>query len=309
MSRLATAPISWGICEVPGWGVQLPVQRVLDEMAQLGFTATELGSDGYLPADPAQLRATLEAHGLSLLAGFVPLVLHEADQADEALRRAEHTAALLQSAGASHFNTAPVTTWAWGPRTPLSDPQWDHLLAMLDRVGKIADAHGLHQVLHPHHGIVVETRDEVGRVLDHSPVSFVLDTAHLAVGGYDPVQFVADAAHRVGLVHIKDADLSVAARLNAGELSLMEAVQAGIFPPVGEGDLDIDAVVAGLEHAGYRGWYVLEQDVAITGPVPAVGSGPIAGVRQSVDYLRGLERRLAGSGRPNPTNHQNHGER
>ena len=66
----------------------------------------------------------------------------------------------------------------------------------------------------------------------------------------------------------------------------MEAVQAGIFPPVGAGDLDIDSVVASLEAAGYDGWYVLEQDIAITGAEPAVGKGPIEDVRTSVDYLR-----------------------
>ncbi|MDR7455354.1 MAG: inosose dehydratase, partial [Armatimonadota bacterium] len=27
--RIGTAPISWGVCEIPGWGPQLPVDRVL----------------------------------------------------------------------------------------------------------------------------------------------------------------------------------------------------------------------------------------------------------------------------------------
>ncbi|MGI9595461.1 MAG: sugar phosphate isomerase/epimerase family protein [Acidimicrobiales bacterium] len=291
MARLATAPISWGICEVPGWGVQLPVERVLDEMAELGFPATELGSDGYLPTDADQLRALLEPRGLSLLAAFIPLVLHEQDLADETLRRAEESAGLLEAAGARYFNTAPVTTWDWAPRTELSAEQWDHTLAMFDRIEKITDAHGLDQVVHSHVGTIVETKPEVVRVLDGCDVKFVLDTAHLAVGGYDPVDFVADAADRVGLVHIKDTNLTVADRLNRGEISLMEAVQANIFPPLGDGDLAIDRVIQDLEAAGYRGWYVLEQDVAITGPEPAVGSGPIEDVRRSVNYLRGLEHR------------------
>ncbi|MEY4312508.1 MAG: hypothetical protein RLZZ319_17, partial [Actinomycetota bacterium] len=29
ISRVASAPISWGICEVPGWGEMLPTSRVL----------------------------------------------------------------------------------------------------------------------------------------------------------------------------------------------------------------------------------------------------------------------------------------
>ena len=41
--RLAGAPISWGVCEVPGWGRMLPPGRVLAEMASLGLAAMELG--------------------------------------------------------------------------------------------------------------------------------------------------------------------------------------------------------------------------------------------------------------------------
>ena len=52
MSRVAAAPISWGICEAPGWGLQLPVDRVLDEARQLGITAIEQGALGWLPTDP-----------------------------------------------------------------------------------------------------------------------------------------------------------------------------------------------------------------------------------------------------------------
>src|SRR2546427_179764 len=44
--KIGTAPISWGVCELPDWGVVLPYQRVLDEMAELGFAegANEIAS-------------------------------------------------------------------------------------------------------------------------------------------------------------------------------------------------------------------------------------------------------------------------
>ena len=294
MSRMATAPISWGICEVPGWGHQLPVGRVLGEMAELGFPATELGSDGYLPTEPVELKAALAPHGLGLLAAFVPLILHEPTEADETLRRAEEMATLLVATGATYFNTAPVTTYDWGPRVELTNVQWDHVMVMFDRIEQVTSAHGLVQVLHPHVGTIVETKDEVARVLNGCGVLFVLDTAHLAVGGYDPVDFVTHNAKRVGLVHIKDTTMAVSDRLNAGEVSLMEAVQEGIFPPVGDGDLDLDTVIEHLERSGFDGWYVLEQDVAITGAKPELGFGPIEGVRKSVNYLRGLQQRLNG---------------
>lgn len=293
MDRMATAPISWGICEVPGWGIQLPVDRVLSEMSQMGFPATELGSEGYLPSSPIELRSVLEAHRLELLAAFVPLIVHDAAAADDTLRQATEMSALLQEAGATYFNTAPVTTSDWAPRRELTDAEWDHAMEMFSRIEEITEAHGLVQVLHEHVGTIVETKAEIQRVVDNSQIRFVLDTAHFAVGGYDPVDFVQNHADRVGLVHVKDCDLAVAKRLNDGEITLMEAVQSGIFPTVGRGDLDLDTVISVLESSGYSGWYVLEQDIAITGDEPAAGKGPIEDVRESVDYLRGLEVRLA----------------
>lgn len=293
MQRMATAPISWGICEVPGWGVQLPVERVLSEMAELGFPSTELGSDGYLPSDPAELSSVLSSHDLDLLAAFIPVLVHDPAEADETLRRVEQSAALLAATGATYFNSSPVTTWDWAPRRELSQVEWDHTMMMFARIEEITEAHGLTQVLHEHYGTIVETKEEIQRVIDHSEIRFVLDTAHFAVGGYDPVDFVEDHLDRVGLVHIKDCDLAVAKRLNDGELTLMEAVQTGIFPVVGQGDLNIDRVITSLEQGGYDGWYVLEQDVAITGDEPVAGKGPVEDVKASVEYLRALEGRIA----------------
>ena len=94
-------------------------------------------------------------------------------------------------------------------------------------------------------------------------------------------------------MHIKDCDLAKAAMLNNGELSLMEAVQQGLFPNVGRGDLDISGVIESLEGKGYDGWYVLEQDAAITGDEPPAGKGPIEDVLENVNYLRDLEASLA----------------
>ena len=50
--RIAGAPISWGVCEVPGWGHQLPPEVVLAQMSELGLAATEFGPDGFLESAP-----------------------------------------------------------------------------------------------------------------------------------------------------------------------------------------------------------------------------------------------------------------
>lgn len=288
LDRVATAPISWGVCEVPGWGHQLSPDRVLAEMNRLGFTRTELGSTGWLPTTTNELQAILTRHDMSLLAAFIPLVIHDPDQADRTRAEARAAAELLAENGAGFFNTAPVTSVDWQPRRPLSNEEWAHLYLMVDEIEKICADHDLVQVLHEHVGCVIETAEEVQRLIDNTNVSLVVDTGHLAIGGYDPGELVKRHADRVGLVHLKDTDLEVAARLNDGRLSLMEAVQEGLFTPLGQGDLDVAGVITALEADGYRSWYVIEQDCAIIGDLPAEGEGPIRDVAISLDFLKDL---------------------
>lgn len=289
MGRVATAPISWGICEVPGWGEQLPADRVCNEMAALGFPATELGEHGFLPTDPGEMVAFLAERELAMIGGFNSLVLHKESDAEATLAAATETAELFVEVGASHFVTAAVTDLDWSPRVPLTDSEWAHLSHMLSALEEMLKGKGLRQVLHPHVGTVVETADDVQQVLDTSDVAWCLDTGHLAIGGVDPVAFATEHHDRVGLVHLKDVTNTVADELNAGRMSLLEAVQQNLFPPLGRGDLAIDGVIAAMENTGYDDWYVLEQDVALTDGVPPAGQGPAVQVAESLDYLRSVE--------------------
>jgi inosose dehydratase len=285
-SRLSAAPISWGVCEVPGWGRQLPAQRVLAEMLQVGLSTTELGAPGFLPDTAPEIRAVLDPLGMRLIGGFVPLALHDPAQRVQALAQAEATAQVLAGCGASRFVTAAVMDPEWSKPERLRDDALAVLVDGLARVDEICQRHGLVQTLHPHVGTVVETAEDVERVLAASDVAWCLDTGHLAIGGFDPLRFAREAAGRVRHVHLKDVDLGVAARVAGNEISLLHAVQQGLFRPFGAGDVPVDEIVLELERSGYSGHYVLEQDVAITGEEPRPGTGPVDDVRACVAFLR-----------------------
>ena len=77
--KIAGAPISWGVCEVLGWGYQLGTDRVLTEMREIGLLATELGPEGFLPTEPRAMTGVLSQHGLQAVGGFTPLLLHHPD--------------------------------------------------------------------------------------------------------------------------------------------------------------------------------------------------------------------------------------
>jgi len=266
----------------------LPATRVLDEMADLGFTATELGAPGFLPNEARALHTLLESRGLDLAGAFVPLVLHDPAKEAETTRAAIRAADLLAGADGDVFVTAAVVDEDWSPRRPLADQEWAQLVDMLRRVTDLAGERGLRHVIHPHIGTVLQNADEIERLLELSPVPWCLDTGHFWVGGFDPVDFVRRFPDRVEHVHLKDVDESVAARVRSGDIGLMAAVQRGLFQPLGRGDVAIDEVVTHLESEGYRGWYVLEQDTAITGAAPSPGSGPMLSVAESVEFLRAI---------------------
>jgi inosose dehydratase len=283
--RIAAAPITWGVCEVPGWGVMLPADRVLGEMRSLGITATELGAPGFLPEDPDALADALASHGMRLIGGFVPVVLHDPDQRASTLAGAERTARLFAGVGATMFVTAVVVDAGWAPRFELSSAQWRHILGMLDELDALCAGYGLTQALHPHVGTLIETAADVETVLARSGVRWCLDTGHLLIGGYDPVRFAEDAAGRVAHVHLKDVRSDVAARVLGGELSIRDGVGEGLFCPLGDGDAPILDVIDALESGGYRGWYVLEQDTDLGATEPPPGAGPVEAARASLDYL------------------------
>jgi len=288
VDRIAGAPISWGVCEVPGWGVMLPADRVLDEMHSLGITATELGAPGFLPREPAALRAVLDRHGMRFVGGFVPVVLHDPETRAATLADARETAALFAAAGGDMFVSTVVVDEGWSPRIELSPAQWDHLAGMLGELDGMCDEYGLTHALHPHVGTLVETAADVKTVLERSDVRWTLDTGHLFIGGYDPVAFVGDAGDRVAHVHLKDVRAAIVQSVRDGERTLREATIDGVFCPLGLGDVPIAATVEALESSGYQGWYVLEQDADLGATEPEPGSGPIESARASVQYLRSI---------------------
>ncbi|MEO7980764.1 MAG: TIM barrel protein [Sporichthyaceae bacterium] len=264
----------------------LPTDRVLSEMTDLGISATEYGAPGFLPTDPEDIRGVLDGHGMSLLGGFTPLVLHDPARRDEALARTRAVADLFSRAGATTLVSCPVMDDDWSIPRPMDRDEHAHLVRMLGKVDTICADAGLRQVLHPHVQTVVETSRDVERVLQDCDVNWCLDTGHLAIGGTDPVEFARQAADRVGHVHLKDVRMDLVPALLDRSTSIMEGVQAGLFPSLGQGDLALADVVLTLERAGYQGWYVIEQDTAITGALPSEGDGPVTGVRDSMRYLR-----------------------
>lgn len=267
----------------------LPTERVLSEMSELGLAGTELGAPGFLPNDPVQLSELLAQYDLKLLGGFTPVVLHNPTEHDATIDYVRATIELFRKTGATQLVTSPVYSWNWDTPQSLTNKETRFMFKTLDEISLICADNGISNVLHPHLMTVVETKADVERVLDGCEVDWCLDTGHLAIGGVDILEFARVAFERIGHVHLKDVDLKKAPEVLNRKKSIMAGVQGGLFTPLGEGDAPIADLVRYLESKGYQGWYVIEQDLAITGPLPKLGEGPIELVSKSLNYLKSLE--------------------
>ena len=287
--RVAAAPISWGVSELPGWGHQISRQRVLGEMREIGFAATESGPPGYLPEAPRERRSLLQRYGLGLAAGFLATVLH--DPAANGIAQIEVEARGLAASGADAIVVAAAWPSAdYDRRQRLSQEQWSRLQEGLAAAEQIAAICGLTLAFHPHVGTAVQSAEDVETLLNRTDVNLCLDTGHIYLGGGDPTEVAATWGHRIRHVHLKNVDDRVASAFKAGELSYSDAVRRGLYTTLGDGDLDIAGVVDRILGTGYTGWFVLEQDISLaTEPEP--NGGPITSARESLAFFR----RVAGA--------------
>ena len=222
--------------------------------------------------------------------------MHDRALADETRAAARRWAGLIAGGGGEFFVTCAVSDQRQWRIEPLGESQWDFLCESLVELDRLVADYGLRQVFHSHVGSLVETDAETARILERTSVSLVLDTAHLTLGGTDLLGFVDAHSHRVGLVHVKDVAPAVAREVQAGAMSLMQAVQRGLFPPLGRGGVPIAEVVTRLEDSGRRLWYVLEQDAAIAEDDPSAVAGLRRNAELGIEFLRTLLPANTGNG-------------
>ncbi len=300
--RFGNAPCSWGTLEFEGVeGERIGFDRMLDELAESGYTGTELGDWGYMPVDPALLRAELRRRGLAMLGAFVPVALKEPGAHERGVEAAVRTARLLAAvadepapflvladnngAVAERVRMAGRITAEMG----LSATEWRAFANGALMVARaVRDETGLLTVFHHHCAGYVETPEEMTRFLeltDDKLIGLVFDTGHYAYGSgsRDVMEGLRRFWTRVWYVHLKDCDPAVAEQARAGQWDYFEAIRRGLFCELGKGCVDFPAVIGWLKDRGYDGYALVEQDI-----LPGMGT-PKEFARRNREYLRLIE--------------------
>jgi inosose dehydratase len=301
--RVGNAPCSWGTLEFDETrrGEQIEYSRMLGELAETGYTGTELGDWGFMPTDPSVLGNELRTRNLVMLGAFVQVALKDQSAHADGVARAVKTARLLADVAtepkpflvlADDNATDPRRTQNAGRITPdvsLSSPQWKTFAAgaML-----VADAvlheTGLKTVFHHHCGGYVETPDEIARFLeltDPQRIGLVFDTGHYAFGSGHcaVVEGLRRFADRVWYIHLKDCQPEIAQKSRSEGWDYFTSLRHGVFCELGAGCVDFPAVLKWLKDRRYDGYVLVEQDI-----LPGMGT-PKASALRNREYLRSIE--------------------
>jgi inosose dehydratase len=299
---VGNAPCSWGTLEFEGTGgEQTGYGRMLDELAETGYTGTELGDWGYLPTDPPALSAELAQRGLVMLGAFVPVALREPSALADGIANAVKTARLLAAVAtdpapylvlADNNGSVANRTKRAGRITAedsLGLAEWKTFASGAEAVaGAVLSETGLKTVFHHHCAGFVETHDEIAALLDLTdPKSFglVFDTGHYTYGsgGADAVEALEAFRDRIWYIHLKDCQPRVAAQARANGWDYFEALRHGVFCELGVGSVDFPRLLRRLAEWDYQGYMLVEQDV-----LPGMGS-PKESARRNREYLASIE--------------------
>jgi inosose dehydratase len=264
--RLGINPLTWTIDDLPEVGGETSLETCLREARAAGFEGVELGCK--FPRTAPELKAALAPHGLALVSGWYSASLLERDAAIEFEAMKPHRE-LLAALGSEVVVVAETTRCIHGDRRarlsqrPVLGPaDWPQFAARLDELGARLQDSGLKLAYHHHMGTVVQTEDEVDRLMDScdDAVSLLLDTGHLTFAGGDPVRAATRHAERIAHVHCKDVRRAVLDRSLNRDSSFLDAVLDGVFTVPGDGCVDYPATLAPIARAKYRGWLVVEAE-------------------------------------------------
>lgn len=271
--RLGVNPIGWSNDDLRHLGGETSLETCLTEARLAGFEGIELGHK--FPRDAGALGPILTRHGLALVSGWYSANLLERDATAELDAMRPHMD-LLRASGCSVLILAETTRAIHGDqakplsqRPVISNTEWE---VFADRLTALADAartEGLAIAYHHHMGTIVQTEEEIDRLMELTGPSLklLLDTGHAVFAGADPLALARRHRHRVAHVHCKDVRKAVMTTVRSDDRSFLDSVIAGVFTVPGDGMVDFASVLGALK--GYAGWLVVEaeQDPAVAHPL------------------------------------------
>lgn len=281
---IANAPCSWGI-NYPT-GNRYSWSQYLDEVAAAGFSGTELGPFGFLPANPARLKDEMARRGLVVVGATHVHAFSDAASAPAFMATLRELSALLVALEAKHLVIMDESNaYPKGREGMLDEAGWNGLTSMVrDAQALVETEYGLKLSFHPHIGTAVEKEIQIDRLLAETDIDLCFDTGHHAFWDQDVLSYMEKTFPRIAYMHLKNVDPAVRARVLSGELPVAASYAEGVMCPLPDGVVDIQAVMSLLADRGFAGPIVVEQDVAANAT-----ETPLQLAARNLAYMNGMK--------------------
>ena len=274
--KLGIAPIGWTNDDMPDLGGEITFEQCVSEMALAGYKGCEIGNK--YPKTVEGMHEYLDIRGLEIAnRWFSSFILTK--PFEEVEKDFRENCEFLKGCGAKRIGASEQSYSIQGQmETPvfekkyvMNDEEWKKFTDGLSKLGNIAKEYGITLVYHHHMGTVVQTSEEIDKMMDMcdpEAVYLLFDTGHLAYCGEDYMAVLKKYAKRIKHVHLKDIRPEIVEKVKAEHLSFLQGVRLGAFTVPGDGTIDFKPVFDVLDEADYEGWMLVEaeQDPAIANP-------------------------------------------
>jgi inosose dehydratase len=244
-------------------------EQAIKDISDLGYAGFETFGEVLEEWDEhGGLRTVLDAHNLPLISAYCTFNMIDPAKRKDELDKMRRWGALIKKNGGNVSvlgpNGVPRSTYDFNSNKA-------NIVASLNECGRMLTDMGLTPALHQHTGTCIETRDEVYAILDAVDTRYVKfgpDIGQLQKGGSDPVQVVKDYLPLVRHMHLKDYD---------------GGPHFAGYCPLGQGKVNIPAVLDMVENANMKGMVMVELDSSRNMPFT-----PAETARLSKSYLQKL---------------------
>lgn len=233
-------------------------EQALAQIAEAGYSGFELFEGNLMAYEdkPEQFKALCEKHQLDFIGVYTGGNFIYPDILEDEFYKIRRVAQFAASLGAEQLVIGGGAIRSAG----IQDSDYERLADALNKLDQLAKELGLQATYHPHLGTIVQSWEQLQRIMSLTSISLCPDTAHLEAGGCDPVQVIETYIDRIPYIHFKD-------------------LQGSDFVPLGQGGQNFKAMLELLVKHGYSGWITTELDSH---------PDPKAGAEQSYAYLKQL---------------------
>jgi inosose dehydratase len=253
--------VKWGLgSNLWNYFPRVPFTDILDVMKDTGFIGIRLTQFPQIlktyDVTAARMQAEASKRGCQIVTVSFNGPTHDPARRSEVVASARTAMNFLKDFGANHLVVFPPN-----PTNGTAEGAFQAMCQSFNEIGAAAREMGFYAGLHNHMGEMVQTPAEIDRCMaltDSKLFYFSPDTAHLYLAGCDVVKTLDKYKHRLMLADYKDAKKLATTKPDGFD-------RESIFD-LGDGDIDFPGCHRVLKSIGFKGWLIVDLDIAREGP-------------------------------------------